>query len=34
MCALRKDLWVGNPNNSGLQFKKFPGGLVYDEVKT
>ena len=33
MCVLRKDVWVGNPNHSGLQFKKFPSDLLHDEVK-
>ena len=33
MCVLRKDVRVGNPNYSGLQFKKFPSDLVHDEVK-
>ena len=34
MCVLIKDVWVGNPKLSGLQFKKFPSDLVHDEVKT
>jgi len=33
MCVLIKDVWVGNPKHSGLQFKKFPRDLVQDEVK-